>query len=137
MLQSNELRIGNAVYTNITHRQITTTSNLAVVIYEIKLLKCAVSYVNNGTISCNETNLYYTNLIPIQLTPCILKKCGFVANEYNDEFEYNLLLLDCEYTDGCFNVVFNECTLPLDLKYLHQLQNLYFALIGKELTVKL
>ena len=46
----------------------------------------------------------------------------------HDDF-FDMLLEEEELNVDTFTVI-----LPLKLKYVHQLQNIYFALIGKELT---
>jgi len=83
---------------------------------------------------------------PIPLTEEWLVKLGFKSNKYNDEYSLELgsetYLLDCEYTDkGVFNFVIESVEgkgycLPPDIKHIHELQNLYFALTNQELTIK-
>lgn len=84
---------------------------------------------------------------PIPLTEEILLKCGFVKNEEHDEgglidfrYELNLLNKSISFTsnwniEDCIYVNITQC--GVDVFYLHQLQNLYFALTGEELTVNL
>jgi hypothetical protein len=76
---------------------------------------------------------------PIPLTPEILEKCGFVIIEQGrlcvwfEDFELCQLNSDknklglywCEHYTG------------VSIEYLHQLQNIYFALTGEELNIKL
>ena len=80
---------------------------------------------------------------PISLTPEILEKCGFDIDLDNfnwnayKEFENNGL---SHYVSLRFNKTkqfwfFRHAASPI--KHIHQLQNLYFALTGKELDVKL
>lgn len=91
---------------------------------------------------------------PIPLTPDILKKVGFVEDK-----RYELKAVAHRYILGvpvvgdnenliqCMhelkkNTVFGNYTTnglwsSNDFHYLHQLQNLYFALTGKELEIKL
>lgn len=77
------------------------------------------------------------NYNPIPLTPEILEKYGF---EKSNEFRtYRLNEFDIEYVFGEWHWVVddrgdNEGTKPRTIKYLHQLQNLYFLLTGKELS---
>jgi len=74
---------------------------------------------------------------PIPLTKECLLKLGFVANKYNDEFELYPLVFDCEYTDkGEWNIRYEDHPLSTEIQHVHQLQNLYFALTGEELTLK-
>lgn len=77
----------------------------------------------------------YDYIKPIELTEEILLKCGFVKDIetsyrwYLDEyFTYDL-------DDGGFK--FEGIWIEPLIKYLHQLQNLYFCLTGKELEIKL
>lgn len=71
---------------------------------------------------------------PIPITEDLLVKCGFVKDGEGDY---------CK-GDFCFRWQFNALTLLLDtgyikppLMHIHQLQNLYFALTGEELTINL
>lgn len=74
---------------------------------------------------------------PIPLTPEILKKCGFVKK-----------WLDNGDTIRCWDYELNEFHLHVlgddmitfmtrKINYVHQLQNLYFALTGGELNIQL
>ncbi len=113
----------------------------------------------------NETEFGQNGFEGIELTPEILEKCGFgLYDNYTDEslgdfiFEsyrkwkskYIYIAIhnrqeggyDCGLSRQLTDVVpvdkidansFNVC----ELIYLHQLQNIYFALTGEELEVKL
>lgn len=71
------------------------------------------------------------DITPIPLTPEILEKAGFVNKDLGN-LSYNLA-----YGDGvCISISFNG-TWICYLTYLHQLQNLYFALTGEELNISL
>ncbi len=82
------------------------------------------------------------DLEPIKLTEDILLKCGFklsTPNQYinhqhwyneDTDIEFNHELV-CRIYEGNGYVYVNY------IKYLHQLQNLHFALTGKELDPKL
>lgn len=71
---------------------------------------------------------------PIVLTPEILEKCGFKTPEmYQDTVKFkDGVMLDLHR--GKILLRDND---RIELMYLHQLQNLYFALTGEELEVKL
>ena len=86
----------------------------------------------------------YNKLKPIPLTEEILLKCGFsIVNENSAGKKYSYVI------DGIFSQDFNLVLWKttknfgkiyrgnLEIKYLHQLQNLYFALTNEELTVNL
>jgi len=104
----------------------------------------------------NMTTVWYNleNLEPIPLTPEILIKCGFIRNDElsnskeNYEFPKRMGLFFLSKTvtainettyynisfpgkhGSCYLPAFNQC------QYLHQLQNLYFALTNSELEIK-
>ena len=73
---------------------------------------------------------------PIELTEEILLKCGF---EKHFELDNVLCLLGFSIEDrsGKFNLFYNGACVVPSIKYLHQLQNLYFALTGEELNIQL
>lgn len=73
---------------------------------------------------------------PIPLTPEILEKCGF---KYIQKTVYTI---DNKISFAVFNGKLSTTYVCLDnainqIKYLHELQNLYFALTGIELNINL
>jgi hypothetical protein len=77
---------------------------------------------------------------PIPLTPVLLEICGF-RREAGDWYKNVKLqgqeeqpLLVCRQ-NGAWHV--QAFKLPFQPRYLHQLQNLFYALTGQELTVEL
>ena len=78
-------------------------------------------------------DMYDTDLEPIELTEEILLKCGFEKTIVNTvikawlKFSFYLTIRD----DGDFFYEWKGGN--IQVKYLHQLQNLYFALTGTEL----
>lgn len=71
---------------------------------------------------------------PIPLTPEILEMAGFeVPDGYNDTVLYKDGIM-IDFHLGEYKLRENN---RIKLKYLHQLQNLYFALTGEELEIKL
>lgn len=109
MIQANELRIGNWVKSNI-YQQVT-----------VEILDWLSNDRHN-----------HDSLQPIPLTPEILEKCGFVRNELMAKHNTVIWYGDHIGVKGILGVV-----KPCECGYLHQLQNLYFALTGEELTVNL
>jgi hypothetical protein len=73
---------------------------------------------------------------PIPLTPEILEKCGF--REYGP-FSPWLTLGSFSWSDpaGISYEIDEESAMLDHIKYLHQLQNLYYAVTGEELTITL
>lgn len=82
---------------------------------------------------------YLENYEPIHLTEEILLKCGF--DRICNNFEYDWLLIHTHLSTGEFHFLLNESKSGklkvTNLKYVHQLQNLYFALTNEELTINL
>lgn len=79
------------------------------------------------------------NLLGIPLTEQILLKAGFdktMAWTFAIELKGNLKLVYYLGEKG-WSIGFKNYSDFSDLKYLHQLQNLYFALTGEELTINL
>ena len=76
----------------------------------------------------------------VELTEEILLKCGF---EKFSEYIFSISIDNGWFLNIESNYIFlnykeNECEVShFEYKYLHQLQNIYFALTGKELNVKL
>jgi len=126
MINAKELRQGNLVYDPYgNEREVTGVMGNYV----------TVTGATHSTYSCEE-------LSPIELTPEWLERAGFVMPEPNEW--YNLI---DEYGGGYqYDMEHEEFSQSLqndfgwmqrlaNIKYLHQLQNLYFALTGSELEI--
>ena len=78
---------------------------------------------------------------PITLTPEILEKCGFERLVYEDFPEDQLYQYGdgfiLNYTADGWNLSDHSITKMMKFKFVHQLQNLYFALTWEELTINL
>lgn len=89
---------------------------------------------------------------PIPLTPEWLERCGFLQMEYKyydgstaEAFvqkgkRYIIRSMDFKdvspyYAMAYFPYAQSQNSIPSELRYVHQLQNLYFALTGEELTI--
>lgn len=116
-MNANELRIGNLVYKSLKSGQGRTVINPIGCQDIVRIFEDIGSF----------------NYAPIPITEDILLKCGF---EY-DFISYNLHFgIDwhngvLRFSQGKGKTIFLPCT------NLHQLQNLFFCLCGKELTIKL
>jgi hypothetical protein len=124
-MEANELRIGNWVKP----------------IYDIwKInIEFQVDWVMNCNIGVNENVsliLYDTEEIPlieiepIPLTEDWLNKFGL--NYDGMEWDKNDIGINLDANN--YNAFFYDKTVLTPIKYVHQLQNLYFALTGEELT---
>ena len=93
-------------------------------------------------------------VLPISLTPDILLECGFQKREsiekgllwvvYVDkmdtffyDFDTGFLYKINEYTNNIINELHFRGVELAKLEYLHQLQNIHFAITGHELEIKL
>ena len=85
-------------------------------------------------------------LQPIPLTPEVLEKCGFdrlnketmaVPSIWHSTYTRVLVKTNFDLQERGSEWYWIEGNTIVELKYLHQLQNLYFALTGKELEVTL
>ena len=75
---------------------------------------------------------------PIPLTEDWLVKMGFDKkkigrNQFNMLFNWTNNIDIIQYDDGSF---YFDNSIMVKIEYVHQLQNLYFALTGEELTIK-
>lgn len=120
-MKNSELRIGNLVMPlpNKSH-------------YGDKLIKVESVYEDGININFREYKM--ADLQPIPLTEEWLIKFGFVKNNDSWEDEEVTLIKQGEdnfyITNGGIELI---SSLPID--YVHQFQNLYFAITGEELSV--
>lgn len=125
MIPANQLRINNLVYYNNQHNEIGLVT-------EIKTsLIPKIDYVGIN----NRIDVYYQtkHINPIPLTEEWLLKFGF-DNKYNKDKFTIIPKGILNYENG--RTYFNSWTiLEKQPDYVHELQNLYFALTGEELTL--
>jgi hypothetical protein len=118
-MKANELRIGNwyqnhkGEYQQITPRFFSSLAG-------------GLSWEDQKAAGYSELSGYFH---PIPLSPEILEKCGFKDEYGNGRYYFD----GFEYYNG--KLWFR--TAEIKIQYLHQLQNLYFALTGEELEVNL
>lgn len=118
-MKASELRIGNFIEN--------TDSQMA-----------SYMVVNADVIKQNEHTMY-ASLEPLPLTEAWLLKFGF--NEYMSKSDLRISIGGGVLMQFHFGVNQIECWIgdeisKTDVIYVHQLQNLYFALTGEELTRK-
>jgi len=77
---------------------------------------------------------------PIPLSPEWLERCGFEKREKTEDGEYwgifNFTLIYARHDEDGYGWFLNGYHNDCHIEYVHQLQNLYFALTGEELTLK-
>jgi len=137
-----ELRVGNLVKSNNPiYRHEWLGKTLAIL--EIK--DESVSVIAVDELPCAFVGGQFLKYIePIELTPEILIKVGFTERSNSQGTYYHIKHkefggyaydLEKKYISTYYPAACNGfCS--LDIEYLHQLQNLYFALTGEELTLK-
>jgi hypothetical protein len=125
MVKANELRIGNLIEKeNIVFDYVGGCKNIPIKI-EVTL---------SNILEISNSNMF----TPITLTPEILEKnCGFHKVGWywvREGFD-----LEVVQNNNGFNLSINgnEYDLSTIFYYVHQLQNIYFALTGKELPIQL
>ncbi len=122
-MKANELRVGNKINVEqTTHTVKKILSSVLISTWDKSTSKRIETYRNS-----------YDQIKPIPLTEEILLKCDCVLDKK----------LHTKY--GYFNYWFNSSGILcinlindiVHIKYLHQLQNLYFALTNTELNIEL
>lgn len=139
MIKSSELRIGNIVWESSSFTPGPDDFE--------EIIVGAINDIDKVVLD-NQNHIYsYDYLYPIPLTPEWLERCGFEkkSNEMQvDGIEMTFHINDSTYFSSCGGLNGSLAVLCLcrgnyfanNLQYLHQLQNLYFALTGEELTIK-
>jgi len=113
-MRPEELRIGNCVK------------------YARGVLKHEGKITTIGAIIVGETDFYE----PIPLTEEWLVKFGFECN-FNNPNKWLQIAENGEELEIYSDWLGEQCLYDrVSIKYVHQLQNLYFALTGNELTIK-
>ena len=123
-MKTNELRIGNWV----------------------QIVQAGKNYQVEQHNFCTDDDGYSAfldHITPIPLNEEWLLKCGFKKVKYDeDEYLYNFiyknLILDVwgtKLTETQREYIFRHFDIVNHIKYVHQLQNLYFSLTGEELTI--
>lgn len=143
-MNANELRIGNRVQGISIGRSIELPNGINYKIVELLAFTCKVVREDEIPATVEKwLEFSYSLLAPIPLTPEILERCGWVWNQECDSFEkypngdarMNLQYRSVNSSFTMFNYVL-KALIADKIYYLHQLQNLVFALTGKELEIK-
>lgn len=124
-METSELRRGNYV----SRKDIGNGSERIEIVLEIYKTKLLTSGAVSVIVNKNEIK-------PIPLTEEWLLKFGFENLNYG-WYLNKIKLFDYSYKKGSINLKINSFDVPsTQIKYVHQLQNLFFALAEQELTIK-
>jgi hypothetical protein len=132
MIAANELRIGNWIIRKSSgnHQQVR------------EILTTRVLLDNEPPLNPRKhMTVSLLSIDPIHLSPEILEKCGGIKQPDNNgtdlywfKKDFGIRLLN--YTDPIVHILGYDRR-HQNIKYIHQLQNLYFAIVGEELQVNL
>lgn len=120
-MKSNEIRIGNLC---LKQEEIYSITALDILNIE----------------ECEDRNSFH-GFIPIVIEKEWINKFKFTFNEKNNEW-WKASLIGSRIIKIYFETGVNQFAFTInamqfkEIKYIHQLQNLYFALTGEELTIK-
>jgi len=130
MIPCHDLRTGNIIQVNNRLRKVSAITNSRSLV-DHSFVGVA-SMINDGT-----DNYPVENIDPVPLTDGILQQCSFV---YHDYFKFWQLVNGQEENrsemdiDRDYNIIdFMRKPIVKSVASLHQLQNIYFMLKGKEL----
>ncbi|MCQ9638622.1 hypothetical protein MP478_04405 [Chryseobacterium sp. WG14] len=119
-MKPQELRIGNLVYIPSTDQTLPITAiNMDIGVWVNRSLGV----------------LGFDQISPIELTEEWLIKFGFKHTGGGFYTHLPSLIQMCNISDMFFQCGFKDESIG-NMYFVHQLQNLYFALVGEELTIK-
>lgn len=127
MMKASELRIGSLVMVSGKVRK--------VAVIKPDAIHCRIDGAPHVLKAYSIHRFGLDKVEPIPLTEEWLVKFGF--EKLYSEYTKGDLMIENEYTDkGVWNVSIGKYQSPTDMLFVHQLQNLFFALTGKELEIK-
>jgi hypothetical protein len=132
MIPCNELRIGNYVLVENNRQRISVISPQSI-------HSTLSSFATEEKYTVSDTAYSLESILPVPLTDEVLQQCNFV---YHDYFKFWQLIAGTGENrsemdiDGDYNIIdFMRRPVVKKVGSLHQLQNIYFMLKGKELNV--
>ena len=154
-MEANELRIGN--YVKVSTPAITCDN------FRVDAIRRFDGEYVIRFYPMDDNDFYFVGLLrdaePIPLTPELLERCGFkrdskyvwihdnpkgrmnvvnydAPNSWDDTTDYPIEISGTNPLAGLFGVDFHHGEVVIRCLYLHDLQNKFYAITGKELDVK-
>jgi hypothetical protein len=141
MVSDSELRKGNLFNPAGTREIPIPQTGIIFKILELKADKVSAILVDEHPARTKRwLEFNYNEICPIRLTTKILEKCGF---DYIDNYTCMVGIWVFKWSAGGTALTFEyaQDNIPkyrqVPIIYLHELQNLYFALTGEELNISL
>ncbi len=133
-----DLMIGNLVYGINRRNEVHLPNDYPLRIMQIEIFNCeAVLYDQNPAQVRDWFRIANSDISPIPITPEWLERAGFQAIIKNIGFGYVDYILSASFKITYSNAdEVYSFSAGMSFKYIHQLQNLYFALTQKELEFK-
>ena len=131
-----ELRIGNWVKTCTPNMEI-MIPDLNVPVQGITIFS-EIEFNHSATVQGFKMNL--NHIVGIELTAALMLKCGFKRKNFSKQTKDDYWIHDKLPKELTYYLPYGTMSMYISnipIKYLHQLQNLYFALTGGELIIKL
>jgi hypothetical protein len=145
MIKVNELRVGNLIYAGTDENDQPQAGKVLQIFEDVIHWTFDLNQksINEGY---NSTDLRYVN--PILLTPEWMERCGFEKDDERYDGETLIMrrgVIELRHDEdqpltGYSIAIYDDGTLAFvrySILYLHQLQNLYFALTGEEIQIKM
>jgi hypothetical protein len=142
MINTNEVRVGN--WLDISEAsQLVINNGKGPVIVVVREQYGRVEAIEEKSILAGGFHVKESGK-PIPITPEILKKAGFTNGQYHTGYFYHLDIgahlvsgRDAEGSISFALEVADDIRVSEPFYYVHQLQNLFFALTGEELQINL
>jgi hypothetical protein len=132
-----DLRIGNYIIYEATTHIVSAIGRSGVYSWWVKDGEPVIEYYVKDAGGVQVVNPYFdqiSNYEPIPITEEWLLKFGF-EKSFDTNFTLEFLHHELEINISGYGTWLNTQDI-VSVKYVHQLQNLYFALTGEELTIK-
>lgn len=134
-MEAKNFRIGNLIDTINRGSEVHLPANYPMKIFEISTFEVlAYKPDEHPTTLKTMPVIGLQDVCGLNLTEEWLVKLGFTSNPYEDRYEIEDFYIQCDKTKGFLDLWITNCR--LDLKHVHQLQNVFFALTGNELELK-